>query len=44
MDASIVDRAINAMEVISWTAIIIGMGLILVVIAASIYASLCIAK
>jgi hypothetical protein len=44
MDATFVDRAINVMEVISWTAIIIAMGLILLVIAASIYASLCIAQ
>jgi len=27
MDATFVDRAINVMEVISWTAIIIAMGL-----------------
>jgi hypothetical protein len=44
MDATIVDRAINVMEVIGWAAIIIALGLILVVIAAGIYASLCIAK
>jgi len=40
MDATFVDRAINVMEVISWTAIIIAMGLILLVIAAK---HLCIA-
>jgi len=40
METRIADRATSAIEVISWVAIAIVMGLILTVIAASIYRSL----
>ena len=43
MDTRIADRAIVTIEVMSWVGIIIAMGLILTVIAASIYGSLGIA-
>jgi len=43
MDTRIADRAIVTIEVMSWVAIIVVMGLILTVIAASIYGSLGIA-
>jgi len=43
MDTKIADRAIVAIQVIRWTAIIIVMGLISTVIGVSIYTSLGIA-
>jgi hypothetical protein len=43
MDTRIADRAISTVEAIGWVAIIIVMGLILIVIGASIYGSLGIA-
>jgi hypothetical protein len=43
MDTKIVDRAIVAIQVIRWTAIIVVMGLISTVIGVSIYTSLGIA-
>jgi hypothetical protein len=43
MDTRIAERAINAIEAISWLAITIVMGLILTVIGVSIYGSLGIA-
>ena len=43
MDIRIAGRAISTIEVISWAAITIAMGLILTVIGASIYGSLGIA-
>ena len=43
MDTKITDRAIAAIEVIRWMAIIVVMGLISTVIGASIYTSLGIA-
>jgi hypothetical protein len=44
MDTRIAGRAINMIEVISWTAITIVMGLILTVIGVSIYGSFGIAQ
>jgi|HubBroStandDraft_2_1064218.scaffolds.fasta_scaffold2792603_1 hypothetical protein len=43
MDTKIADRAIVAIQVIRWMAIIVVMGLISTVIGASLYASLAIA-
>jgi hypothetical protein len=40
MDTRITNRTISAIETISWVAITMVMGLILTIIAASIYASL----
>ena len=40
MDTRIANRAINTIEAISWTAIIIVVGMILTIIGAGIYGSL----